>query len=89
MSSKVYLKSTKFESMGETTYGFRMYDDYEKTYNNCSEAFIEDDLDLLRYAKETEDEDIDGMLYFIVENEEGIEINGTWYDFEQIKEILQ
>ena len=90
MSNQVCLMSTKFVDRDGTTYGFRMYDNYGTAYNNCSEGLIEDDMQLLRYVKiaTTKDRTLAAFFNYIKECESGIEINNTWYDWEEIKDIF-
>lgn len=90
MSSKVILQGTSFVSVnGGTTYGFRLYDEYAKVYDNNSETLIEDDLELLKYAASVEDTDgTQAILNFVFEQETGMEINGTWYDWDEIKAVI-
>jgi hypothetical protein len=86
MSSNTTLEATTFEPLrGAKTYGFRMYDDYSKTYDNNSSSLIVDDMELLEYAIGCGDSEVTGMIEFLSENEQGMTINGTWYDYEEIK----
>lgn len=70
------------------TYGYRIYDDYAKAYDNNSESPIEDDLDLLEYALQSSDDEVKTMLDFVKEHQNGMNINGEWYDWDQIKECF-
>lgn len=98
MSNRACLLSTKFEDVGHgpgegtggggVTYGFRIYDDYSKSYDNNAECAIEGDLELLSYALENGDEQAQSILSFITEEEHGLDINNEWYEWEQIKAIL-
>lgn len=89
MSSSITLTGCEFKDVGgEASFGFRIADDYEKTYDNFGEALIKDDLELLKYAVECADEKSEAMFEFMNENEKGIEINGSWYDYEQVKDII-
>ena len=94
--SKLCLVATKFENIaqGDVSYGFRMYDDYMTAYDNLMKAPELDDLKLLEYALNTyvkgssSDGEICGALLYLKESENGIEINGEWYDWEQIKDLF-
>ena len=90
MSNTISLIATTFESVinGKTygkTYGFRMYDSYEKTYDNNSESPLVDDFETLEYAIGCGDVLVTGMIDYCRENEQGININRTWYDYDEIK----
>lgn len=90
--SKLTLVATKFENIcaGEVTYGFRMYDDYFTAYDNLMEAPETDDLKLLAYCKQqySDSSDIGSALDDLQEMEKGIEINGQWYDWNEIKHLF-
>jgi hypothetical protein len=88
MSNQAYIVTTEFKDIktGAISYGVRFYDDYESEYTNCWEGVPENDLDVLRKVrKECVSDDI---LSFIVENESGIYIDDTWYDWETISTIF-
>jgi hypothetical protein len=103
MSNQVCLVSTKFSNVktGNVSFGYRLYDGYGATYNNTREIdnwtenqedqkFPDDDLDTLREAMELFEADniAKAMFQFIEENEGGIEIDGTWYNWNEIKELF-
>lgn len=89
MSNHAMLIGTKFvDSDGIESYGFRISDNYAKSYDNWSECPIEGDLELLAYAVENGDEQAQSILNFVAEEEKGIDINDTWYDWEEIKAIM-
>ena len=85
--NKINLVSTKFTNIksGEESFGYRIYDDYSSEYNNLLDTPIDDDLDLLAQAIEDSHE----MLDFVRENETGVDINGTWYDWEEIQPVFE
>lgn len=86
--NRIYLESTTFVNHnGSETYGYRFYDDYEKTYCNLAEAPITDDMDLLRFAVKMEDDS--SLINYIIENEKSIEINGTLYKINDIESIIK
>lgn len=90
MSNRVNLNAVKMEYLdGTIAYGYTISDDYEMSFDNNAEAMIEDDLELLKYVKETADEPTQAMLSFLEEEEKGISINDNWYDYEQIEKILK
>lgn len=86
MSNRVHLNAVKIEYLnGSVTYGYTISDDNEMTFENNAEAMIQDDMELLRYAKQTADSVTEGILDFVRENEKGILINDSWYDWDDIK----
>lgn len=90
MANRVTIEPTEFTNVrnGEISRGVRVYDDYEKTYDNTLESIPDDDLELLKLVAALDDEEIRGMLSYLVENEAGVCISDEWYDWEQIKPIL-
>lgn len=90
MSNRVHLNAVKFEYLtGDIFYGYTISDDEGLSFDNNSESIIEDDLELLKYAIKTADAAAEALLDFVRENEKGILINDSWYDWEQIKEIME
>jgi hypothetical protein len=86
----ITLTATTFDSHveGIKTYGFRIYDENNKVYDNNSKSPIVDDIDLLEYALTVDDYEIKAMLSHIKENEKGMTINSQYYDWEEIKEYF-
>ena len=92
MSNQVCIQRTTFvdQPNGEKTYGYRMFDDYESTYNNFyGEDFLEKPpLDAIAQIK------VDGsraeydLFSFVVEEEKGITVDGEYFEWEQIKGLL-
>lgn len=90
MSNRVHLNAVKMEYLnGYVVYGYTISDDEALSFDNNAEAMIKDDLELLRYVKKTADTAAKAMLDFIQENEKGILINNSWYDWEQIKQVWE
>lgn len=90
MSNRVHLNAVKMEYLtGDVSYGYTISDDEGLSFDNNAEAMIEDDLDLLRYAKKTADASAEAILDFVQENEKGVLINDSWYDWDQIKQIWE
>ena len=90
MSNIVTITRTKFTNIvtGESTLGYRIYDNYAQDYNNCMDSIPDDDLDLLTVVKAVDSEVVNSMLEFVVENEGTIMIDKEFYEFDQIKHIL-
>lgn len=72
----------------DDTYGFRMYDEYAKTYDNTFQTPIDDDLELFKEVMKSEDEVVQDMVSHIADYKEGIWINGTWYFWEDISKLF-
>ena len=89
MSNRVSIEATKFVNTdGTETYGFRMYDDYAQLYNNIADSNIMymDDLVLFDYVLERSDDVSGEMFSFCHEENKGMYINGTWHDYDELKE---
>jgi hypothetical protein len=98
MSNRVTIVATKFINLDEeedpngVTYGFRAFDDLEMTYCNAmSESDArQSDLELLRdITARYIDRPLEAMFDFITANRRGIEINGTYYEWKEVEDILQ
>jgi len=92
MSNRVCFVPTKFENLrsGSITYGFRAYDSYGQTYSNTWESIPDDDLDFLQmiFNDYQDDAIIDEMFAYIISEKDGCEIDGEWFDWDQIKHIV-
>jgi hypothetical protein len=89
--SQINLDLVKFENRKETTFGIKMYDDYATGYDNnmTKQQFIdldcdENDVNVLEYARDCEDDAIKEMIESVVRDETGITINGNYYDWDEI-----
>ncbi len=87
----------EFKTMNGSTYGIKVYDDYDKGYDNLMEKkqFTKlqnaikknkkkGDLNVLVYANDCGDEKIDEMLKSVKEDQNGITINGDYYDWDEL-----
>ena len=90
MGNQVTIEPTRFvdERTGTETFGFRAYDDYAQTYCNTMSSIPSDDLEFFRMALENTDNTLDEMLDFICANEKGVTIGNEFYDFDQVKSII-
>lgn len=92
MSNQVMLIPCKFVDTpsGDVSFGFRMVDDYGKTYsNNLDRELPDDDLEALEEVLTNHmDETITGFLEYLSENECGITIRDVPYEWNEIKEIV-
>lgn len=85
----ICLNTTEFNRYDGVTYGFTIYDNYGNNYDNTMEAIENDDIRLLQYAIEHGDENTQEFIDHIQEHECGIQINGTWYDWDEISKYFK
>ena len=87
--NRVFLQATKFTDVpqGTETLGWRMSDDHLQSYGNTWDSIPDNDLDLL--AKVIDDKNADDLLDFCFVTKQGIEINGTYYEFDKIKHLWE
>ena len=100
MSNKVTLQKIKFVDLtnNDVSFGFCLYDSYDRTFNNLYHLesdgenkfglpiLPESDLEFFQLVLKatTDNAAIRDLLEYIEEEREGIEINHTWYDWEEI-----
>lgn len=91
MSNIVTITRTKFVNTktGESTLGYRVYDNYAQDYNNCMDSIPNDDMELLRLVSDNASDIVSDMLTFICESAGMIQIDDEFYDFDQTKHILE
>jgi len=93
MSNQVSLTRTKFVNLVDNTetFGYRIYDDYDCSYNNfyCQDDLhIKDDLLFLETILDSLDKTAAAIIDFVIEMGSGITIDGNYYEFNSLKEIL-
>ena len=90
MSNLVTIEPTQFTNTrsGESTFGFRAYDDYGQTYENIFESIPDDNLEFLALVVEYPNEILGGMLEYARINEKVIKVGGTFYEYDEIKHIV-
>jgi hypothetical protein len=88
--NKVTIEPTEFINIrsGSKTLGVRVYDDNTQAYDNNWEEIPINDLDVLEKVLELDNDEISIMLDFVKENKMGIDIGGTWYEWEEIKDCF-
>ncbi len=90
--NNVTIEPTQFVNMrsGNSTLGFRAYDDEDKVYCNVMEVISDDDLEFLEAAREAArgDEGFESMLDFCNENGKGLYIGDVWYEYFKIESII-
>lgn len=94
--NRVSITRTKFTNLanGKETFGYRMYDDHGCSYANTftdengASTLPEDDLDLLAEIVGCPiNDETSAMLAAVEEN--GVEIDGEWYDWLQIQDLFK
>jgi len=95
MANKITIQPTQFIDLrsGESSFGYRIYDEYSCVYNNIlysnKEAVPSDDLDFLAdIAKNPFNKEMREMLEFVVDYKQGIFIGDAWYEWKIIKDIM-
>jgi hypothetical protein len=92
--NRVHIEPTKFTNSrsGEETFGWRAFDDYAQAYDNTwnEKDTPGDDLEFLkRVLKTSDDETLWGMMEFCEENEQGIFVGNTFFEWEELSPVLE
>lgn len=95
MSNKAFIVRTRFQdlnvdgSVANASYGLRVFDDHEATYDN---VLVESEAELLALSKRAlvemafgMNEKAAGIIEFAEESEGGIYIDGDWITWAEIK----
>jgi len=83
MSNPLHLTATTFTGVdGIVSYGYRMYDNYVKIYDDTHETLIKDDIELLVEVSKDKDDNIQDLIDDAKQH--GICINGEFYDSEEV-----
>ena len=91
MSNQVTIQPTIFEDAGTVirTYGVRIYDYYDCYYDNTWESIPDDDMEIFINCLRIDNDCVRAMFDFILEEEHGVIIGETWYDWNEIKEYFE
>ena len=98
MSSKAYIQqvTTIIHKTKETTKSVSIFDDYGQgsiCLDDKRNTFFEDDMELLFFvlekAKTVGLDDVNDVLDSVYGNKRGMNIEGTWYDWEQIEPVFE
>lgn len=90
MANKVCLSSKEFKAKdGTVAYGFTISDDHDNAFDDMSEKPIVDDFELLTYVKGWGNDATKEIISYVIDEQVGIEINGFWYDWDEIKETIE
>ena len=92
MSNRICFEPCEFTNTrsGESSKGFRAFDDYHIPTNYNRESIPDDDLEFLALIVKQKGEgnfDLDELLDWIEEQEQGIYIGDTWHEWEEIKHL--
>lgn len=90
MSNKVIIEPTEFKNTrtGIISYGYIIYNDSDRSYDNTLDSIPENDLELLKLVLESNDIVIDELIADVFDCETGLYFGSTYYEFEQIKHII-
>lgn len=92
MANCLTLQATRFinHPQGTETLGYRLYDGYSQTYDNTLESLPHDDdmAFLSQVLKSNPSDQTFDMLLSAQNTESGMEINGNWYDWDDIKHLF-
>ena len=91
MSNRVSIIPTEFTSVrsGLKTFGVRVYDDHECAYDNTWDNIPANDLDIIEKVLERDNPFIRDAMDFVRENMSGVDIDGVYYDWDEIKDCWQ
>ncbi len=91
MSNQVSIIRTVFRDFatGDETFGFRVYDDHGQDYCNLlqKDDLEREDKEFLQRVKANRSEVIDSLIDFVFENEKGVFVDDTFYQFAEFKEM--
>ncbi len=93
MSNRVCIQRCEFVDYHNhnVTYGFRAYDGYDQMYMNTAsrDELAVEPLAFLKWMKENVNDDCLGQLFsFVEENETGLNIDDSWYEWNEIRHIF-
>ena len=91
MSNPLTIEPTEFVNVRnrqEKTFGVRVYDNYDQSYDNTWDLIPDDDMEILEKVIANNNEQMQAMLDYVKENECGISIGGEWYDWDEIKVVF-
>lgn len=91
MSNQVHIEPTRFINVrgGSYAHGFRAYDYYAQTYNNTWASISDDDMEVLKLAIEDADDVLSDMLDYCRENKRGLYVGENYFDWDEIKHLLE
>ena len=101
MSNRMFIVPTEFKDIrtGHITKGVRCSDDYANFYSNLWESIPNDDLEFLalcleefyfesKYSAIDKNKEYHMFFEWIVENQKGVWIGETYYEWGQIKHLF-
>ncbi len=91
MSNRIVLQPTIFQNhkSEKKTFGYRLYDDFTQFYSNLWIEIPDDDMEILVKVIKERCEEVDEVITSLLENEQGIYIGDVWYDFKDVKDIIE
>jgi len=90
MSNRISIDPTEFKNVktGDITFGVRVYDSYSNTYDNTWDSIPTDDKDIIKKVLECDNQLIKDIIDFGKQEQNGIDIDGNYYDWDEIKELF-
>ena len=92
MSNQVMLEKVEVKGTAskESEIGFRFYDDDVNILHFPLGGVPDYDVDLLEMVVKDwkEDIEVDILIDHLITNQKGLEINGNWYDYDDVKHVL-
>ena len=89
-------ETTIIHKTQQATKSVCVFDEYGQgsiCLDSYCDTFYEDDLELLLFVLETVKagwlEAVEGVVNAVYENENGMVIEGTWYNWEQVKPVFE
>jgi len=91
MSNCATITGTMFTDIhnGNVSYGFRISDDYGTAFGYTPEDSVRKDMQLLEQVLLFMDDSvIAGIIDCVIEDEFGMTINGNFYEYAEIKDVI-
>lgn len=91
MSNRIKICPTEFTDIrtGVKSYGIRMFDDYDESYDDSWDTIPVKDLDIIKRVIEVGDKTITAMIDYVIEHQQGICVGENWYDWDEIKHLFE
>jgi hypothetical protein len=92
MSNELTIMPTKFTDQtnaGAISYGVRVYNGYDQSYDNTWEDIPDEPLEILKRVVEVCNDTMWAMLESVKDNKLGMYIGDNWYEWKQIRKVLK
>ena len=90
MSNHIYVQATRFldHPSGKESLGYRAGDDVGSTFEDTWDDLPDSDRETLRRIAQTDDNFIVELLEHVRANTVGMHVNGTYYDYDEIADVI-